>query len=59
GSTDPKAVNEAIWKTTYKGVSGDIAFDDVNGDAIRDVAYVKQADTAAGAWKFVTVQGIK
>ncbi|NLV85883.1 MAG: ABC transporter substrate-binding protein [Clostridiales bacterium] len=59
GSTDPKAVNEALWATTFSGVSGDIAFDDVNGDAIRDVAYVKEADTEVGEWKFIAVQGIK
>ena len=56
GSTDPAAVNEALWNTTYTGVSGDIAFESENGDAIRDVAYVKQANTETGAWDFVTVQ---
>lgn len=59
GSTDPKAVNEALWNTTYSGVSGDIAFDQENGDAIRDVAYVKKANTETGAWDFVAVQGVK
>ncbi|MEG0035566.1 MAG: ABC transporter substrate-binding protein, partial [Oscillospiraceae bacterium] len=58
GSTDPKAVNEAIWKTTYKGVCGDIAIESTNGDAIRDLAYIKQADTEAGVWKPIGVQGI-
>lgn len=56
GSTDPAAVNEALWDTTYTGVSGDIAFESTNGDAIRDVAYVKVANTETGAWDFVTVQ---
>lgn len=59
GSTDPKAVNDALWTTTYTGVSGDIAFDDVNGDAIRDVAYVKNVNTTDGTWQFVAVQGVK
>ncbi len=59
GSTDPKAVNEALWKVTYSGVSGDIAFDSTNGDAMRDVAYVKCANTETGAWDFVAVQGVK
>jgi branched-chain amino acid transport system substrate-binding protein len=59
GSTDPAAVNEALWDVTYTGVSGDIAFESVNGDAIRDVAYVKVANTETGAWDFVAVQGIK
>lgn len=59
GSTDPKAVNEALWNTTYTGVSGDIAFDAENGDAVRDVAYVKAANTETGNWDFVAVQGVK
>ncbi len=59
GTTDSKKVNEAIWKVTYTGVSGDIAFDSVNGDAIRDTAYVKTANTSTGAWDFVGVQKAK
>lgn len=58
GSTDPAAVNEALWTTTYTGVTGAIAFDDVNGDAIRDTAYVKVANTETGAWDFVAEQGV-
>lgn len=58
GSTDPAAVNEALWGVTYTGVSGAIAFDDVNGDAIRDTAYVKCANTETGAWDFVAAQGV-
>ncbi len=56
GSTDPKAVNDALWNVTYTGVSGDIAFESTNGDAIRDVAYVKQANPETGTWDFVTIQ---
>lgn len=58
GSSDPVEVNKALWDVKYKGVSGDIAFDE-QGDAIRDVAYVKTANTETGAWDFVSVQGIK
>jgi branched-chain amino acid transport system substrate-binding protein len=58
GSTDPAAVNEALWTTTYTGVTGAIAFDDVNGDAIRDTAYVKVANTETGTWDFVAEQGV-
>jgi branched-chain amino acid transport system substrate-binding protein len=58
GSTDPAAVNEALWTTTYTGVTCAIAFDDVNGDAIRDTAYVKEANTETGTWDFVAEQGI-
>ena len=56
GTTDPVAVNEALWNVKYTGVSGAIAFDTVNGDAIRDTAYVKSANTETGAWDFVAVQ---
>ncbi len=56
GTTDPKAVNDAIWKVTYEGVSGAIAFDTTNGDAVRDTAYVKTANTETGVWDFVGVQ---
>ena len=58
GSTDPKAINEALWDVKYDGVTGHIEFDDVNGDALRDVAYVKTANTETGAWDFVTVQSV-
>ena len=58
GSTDPAAVNEALWGVTYTGVTGEISFDEVNGDANRDVAYVKTANTETGAWDFVAEQGV-
>ncbi|MCI9467965.1 MAG: ABC transporter substrate-binding protein [Oscillospiraceae bacterium] len=58
GSTDPAAVMAALPSVTYEGVSGAIAFDDVNGDAIRDAAYVKVCNTETGTWDFVSVQGI-
>lgn len=59
GSTDPAAVNEALWDVTYEGVCGKVEFDKENGDAIRDTAYVKTANTESGAWDFVGEQGIK
>ena len=59
GSTDPAAVNEALWNTTYTGVTGEIAFEPENGDAIRNTAYVKKANTETGAWDFVAEQGIE
>lgn len=55
GSTDPAKVMEALPGVVYDGVSGHIAFDDT-GDAIRDTAYIKTIDAAAGAWTFVTQQ---
>ena len=59
GSTDPAKVNEALWGVKYDGVCGHIEFDKENGDAVRDTAYVKQANTETGAWEFVGEQGIK
>ena len=59
GTTDSKAVNAALWNVKYKGVSGDIAFEQTNGDAIRNVAYIKTANTETGAWDFVTVQSVE
>lgn len=58
GTTDPAKVNEALWKVKYTGVSGDISFNET-GDALREVAYVKCANTSTGAWDFVAVQGVK
>lgn len=58
GSTDPVDINNALWDVDYTGVTGEIKFDE-NGDAIRDVAYVKQVNTETGLWDFVTVQGIQ
>ena len=55
GSTDPAAVKAALPGVTYTGVTGVIAFDDI-GDAIRDTAYIKVADTANSAWALETVQ---
>ena len=57
-SAEPAKIMEALWKVQYKGVTGDIQFDSVNGDAQRTVAYIKAADTATGAWTFVKEQGI-
>ena len=58
GSTDPKAVNEALWNVTYEGVTGMIAFDET-GDAIRDSAYIKTANNETGEWDFVAVQTVE
>ncbi len=58
GSADKAAVKAALPSLSYTGVSGAIAFDDV-GDAIRDTAYIKTADNAAGAWTLETVQTAK
>ncbi|MDY4693038.1 MAG: ABC transporter substrate-binding protein [Blautia sp.] len=59
GSTDPAKVNEALWDVQYDGVCGHIEFDKENGDAVRDTAFVKNANTETGAWEFVGEQGTK
>ncbi len=58
GSPDPGAVLAALPDTTYTGVTGSIAFDEI-GDAARDTAFVKSADTESGSWVFVTAQGVE
>ena len=58
GSTDPGAVKAALPGVTYDGVSGSIAFDE-QGDAIRDTAYIKTADTANNVWTLETVQTVE
>ena len=55
GSGDPAAVKAALPSVTYTGVSGAIAFDEI-GDAMRDTAFIKTANTADGVWEFVKEQ---
>ena len=57
GSADPADIMAALPSTTYTGVSGAIAFDDI-GDAIRDSAFIKQANTETGVWDFVAAQTV-
>ena len=59
GSTKPADVLKVLGGVTYDGVSGAIAFDAVNGDAIRDVAYVKWCNPNTAEWEFVAQQGTK
>ena len=58
GSTKGADIQKILPGVSYKGVSGDIAFDK-NGDAVRNVAYVKKVDNATGKWQFVSVQSVK
>lgn len=58
GSVKPEDILAALPSTTYKGVSGSIAFNDI-GDAIRDVAYIKKVNTTTGKWDFVAQQTVK
>ena len=57
GSTDPGKVLEALPSVTFEGVSGHIEFGD-EGDAVRDTAFIKQANIETGAWDFVKVQTV-
>ena len=56
-SADTAAIVEALPGVSYTGVSGLIEFDEI-GDAIRDSAFIKEANTETGEWDFVAVQGI-
>ena len=55
GSSDPAAVMAALPGVSYSGISGDISFNDI-GDANRDSAVIKAANTETGEWEFVAVQ---
>ena len=57
GSTDPSAVLAALPSVNFQGVTGQIEFDDI-GDAKRDSAFIKTANTEAGTWDFVKVQSV-
>ena len=57
GSADKVAINDALWKVNYTGVTGLIKFDQVNGDAEREIAYIKTVNTTTGNWDFVKEQG--
>ncbi|MCL1809542.1 MAG: ABC transporter substrate-binding protein [Clostridiales bacterium] len=58
GTTDPAGLMAALSSVQYEGITGSIDFDDVNGDARRDVAFIIVCDTKAGEWKLVKQQGI-
>ena len=47
----------ALPSVTYTGVTGNIAFDEV-GDAIRDTAFIKHANTTDNVWDFVASQSV-
>lgn len=50
GSTNPVDIQAALWYVQYEGITGNISFDDVNGDAVRDTAFIKIADTENNTW---------
>ncbi|MBQ0037130.1 MAG: ABC transporter substrate-binding protein [Clostridiales bacterium] len=55
GSGDAAAIKAALPGVSYTGVSGAIAFDEI-GDAVRDTAFIKTANTADGVWALETQQ---
>ena len=57
-STDPEAIQEALWKTSYSGITGEITFDSENGDATRNNAFIKKVDKDFGTWEFITIQSV-
>ena len=57
GSADRAAIKAALPAVEYTGVTGLIKFNEI-GDADREVAFIKEANTATGAWELVTEQGI-
>ena len=58
GSVEAADVKAALPNVTYTGVSGAITFD-ATGDAIRDTAYIKTADTANNVWALEATQTVK
>ena len=57
GSIDAADVLAALPGVSYTGVSGSIAFDEI-GDAIRDTAFIKRANTSDNVWDFVAAQTV-
>ena len=57
-SADPEAIREALWDTTYTGITGEISFDTENGDAVRNTAFIKKVDKISGTWEFITIQSV-
>ena len=57
GSTDRAAVLAAMPNVSFEGVTGPIEFDSI-GDAKRDGAFIKTANTVDGVWDFVKVQTV-
>ena len=57
GSTDRADVLAAMPNVSFEGVTGLIEFDEI-GDAKRDGAFIKTANTVDGVWDFVKVQTV-
>ncbi len=57
GTLDTVKIRDAVAALSTTGITGAISFNEI-GDANRDAAYIKQANTETGAWEFVAVQGV-
>lgn len=55
GSVEAADIMAALPGVTFNGISGAISFNDI-GDANRDSAFIKTANTETGVWDFVAVQ---
>lgn len=58
GAPDAASILKAMPSASFEGVSGHIEYDSI-GDAKRDVAYIKTANTKTGSWEFVTIQKVE
>lgn len=56
-SADPQAIADVMPGVTCDGVTGSISFDE-NGDANKDMAYIKQANNETGAFDFIKTQSV-
>ena len=56
-SIDSIAIAEALPSVVTTGVTGNISFDEI-GDANKDMAYIKKANTETGAFDFVKTQTV-
>ena len=56
GDITGEAVRDALASVSFDGVTGSISFDE-NGDANKDMAYIKKA--ADGAFEFVKTQSVE
>lgn len=56
GSTDTVAIRDALKELTTEGVTGLIQFDE-NGDAAKDMAFIKTVEN--GAFKFLTTTSVE
>lgn len=56
-SANSEDIANALSGVEYTGVTGSISFDE-NGDAKKDMAFIKTVDTEAGEFRFVKTQSV-